>query len=76
MVGSYEGKPKLSDLVASEGRRSIVSVGSDFGNVQHDSRLGRTTCLILGVGWGGDGVPEEIGTFLTGSKCLANLSPV
>ena len=30
-------------------------------------------CQILGIGWGGDGVPEEIGTFLVDDKCLPGL---
>ena len=72
VVDSYEGKPKLGDLVANRDKRSIGNVGSDSDNVQHDSRLNKTICQILGIGWGDGGVPEGIGTFLVGSKYSLN----
>ena len=45
MVSNCKGKLELDGLVASEGRRSIDSVGSDYGSVQHDSRLDKMICL-------------------------------
>ena len=72
VIDSYEDKPKLDDQVASEGRRNIGSAGSDFDNVQHDSRLDETICLILGIGWRGGEVSEEIGTFPISSKYSAS----
>ena len=69
MVNSCKGMLRLCGLVASEGKRSIDSVCNDSGNVQCGSRLSRMIHWILGIGWGGDGVPEEIGTSLVNNKC-------
>ena len=73
VVDNYEDMPRLNDWVANEGRRSIGSIDSDSGNVQHGNRLGRTTHLILDIWWEGDGVPEGIGTLLISSRCLPSL---
>ena len=70
MVNNCGSRLRLCCLVASEGKRSIDNACSDSGNVQRGSRLSRMICQILGIGWGGDGVPEEIGTFLVDQKCL------
>ena len=48
-VDNYKGKPVPNDQVASGGRKSIGSVGNEFGNVQHDSRLSKRPCLILSI---------------------------
>ena len=48
-VNNYEGKPVPSDLVASRGMKNIGNVGSGIGNVQCDSRSGRTLHPILDI---------------------------
>ena len=48
-VDNYEGKPVPDDWVASRGRKSIDSVGSGSGSVQHDSKLSRMPCQILSI---------------------------
>ena len=71
-VGNYEGKPVPDDQVANEGKRNIGSAGSGFGSVQHGSRSSKALHRILDIKWEGDGVPEGIGTFLVGSRCLVD----
>ena len=64
------------DQVASGDRRNIDSVGSGFGSVQYGSKSGKMLHQILGIEWGGGGVPEGIGTFLVDSRCLVDPFPV
>ena len=49
VVGSYEGKPVPGDQVASEGKKSIGSVGSGSDNVPRDSKSGKIPHSILGI---------------------------
>ena len=72
MGDSYEGRLGLGGLVANGDKRSIGSVGNGFGNGQHDSRSNRMLRRISGTEWGGDGVPEGIGTYPVDNMCLAN----
>ena len=69
---SCGGKPKLSGLVANEGKRSIGNVGNGSGSGQHDSRSNRMLRRISGIGWGDDGVPEGIGTYPIDNMCLTD----
>ena len=70
---SCGGRPKPDGLVANEGKRSIGSVGNGFGNGQHGSRSNRMLRRISSIGWGGDGVPEGIGTYPVDNMCLTYL---
>ena len=72
VVDNFMGKLVPDDQVASEDRKSIGSVGSGFGSVQHDSRLSKMIHQILGIKWGAGEVPGGPGTFLINSKCLVD----
>ena len=72
VVNNCVDKLVPDDRVASEDKKSIGNVGNGFDNVQHDSKLNKMTHQILGIEWGDDGVPGEIGTFPANSKCLTS----
>ena len=72
VVGSYKGKPKPDDLVASKGRKNTDSVGNDSDNVQHDSKFSKILHLTLDIEWEDGVVPGGIGTFPVGSRCLTD----
>ena len=75
-VCSCRGKPKLYDQVPIKGRKNIGNVCNDSDSVQHGSRLSKMIHWTSGIEWGGDEVPEGIGTFPISSKCLPGLFPV
>ena len=76
MGDNYEDRPGPDGQVASEGRRSIDSVGSGSGSVPHGNRLNKMLRRISSIGWGGGEVPEGIGTYPVDSMCSADPSPV
>ena len=74
--GNCEDKPGPDDQVASKDRKSTGSAGNGSDSVPHDSKLSRMLHRISSTGWGGDGVPEGIGTCPVDNMCSVNPSLV